>query len=240
MDAFLNHHDEPAAISRIQFARNVAPLVTVSLPILAVLISIQPMATLAGLAAMSFLGTFFIETGFAMEAHKYAHISQEKLPRMLRWLQRRQWLIAPELHAKHHACKPRFDAEYAAVTGRSNSYLTHAVFRKAERIIYGLTELLTGKGVEPRSWGEPAVRNCDMMIHDQVSTAGGQVAVEYGSHGECAGDQHSPIDGDEGQLQEVPALMPVTQREPAKGQQVRDQATEEEATGHALKSTRLG
>ena len=158
IDGFLNHHDEPATISRIQLARNIAPLVALSLPMLAALIFMQPTATLPGLAAMSFLGTFFIETGFAMEAHKYAHISQERLPRTVKWLQHHQWLISSELHAKHHARRPRFDADYAAVTGRSNRYLTETVFRKAERIIYELTERLTGKGVAPRSWGERASR----------------------------------------------------------------------------------
>jgi hypothetical protein len=158
VDGFLNHHDEPATITRIQFATNVAPIVALSLPVLATLILIQPVGTIAGLAASSFLGAFFSETGFAMEAHKYAHMSQETLPPVLKWLQRRQWLVPPEAHAKHHARRPGHEADYAAVTGKANRYLTCAVFRSAERTIYGLTKQLTGVGVEPRSWRDSAVR----------------------------------------------------------------------------------
>jgi hypothetical protein len=159
VDGFLNHHDEPATITRIQLARNVAPIVLLSLPALASLILIRPVGTIFGLAASSFLGTFFAETGFAMEAHKYAHIGRETLPPALKWLQRREWLVPPEVHAKHHARRPGYEADYAAVTGRANRYLTCTVLRRTERTIYELTKQLTGVGVEPRSWRDPAVRN---------------------------------------------------------------------------------
>ena len=150
--------DQPALITRIQFARNVAPLVALSLPVLLSLACIAPVQSIPGVAASSLLGVFFAETGFSMEAHKYAHISQQALPRALQWLQRRGWLMSSAVHAKHHARRPGYEADYAAVTGKSNRYLTGAVFRRLERGIYQVTRQLIGTGIEPRSWRDPAVR----------------------------------------------------------------------------------
>ena len=158
VDGFLDHHERPATISRIQFARNVGALVALSLPFLALLVLLRPMETIAGLATSSFVGTFFAESGFSMEAHKYAHISRRKLPAALRWLQRHQWLVSHELHRGHHLRRPGHEADYAAVTGQSNRYLTSVRLRRVERAIHRLTRWLTGVGVEPRSWRDPAVR----------------------------------------------------------------------------------
>lgn len=155
---FLGHHEQPAQITRIVFAKNVAVLVCVSLPVLVTLIALQPARSLPAAAITSLLATFFAETGFSMEAHKYAHMAERQLPAALRWLQRRQWLVPATVHAKHHARRPGHEADYASVTGRSNRYLTSSVFRRIERSVYELTRRLWGSGVEPRSWHDPAVR----------------------------------------------------------------------------------
>jgi hypothetical protein len=44
------------------------------------------------------------------------------------------------------------------VTGKANRLLTSARLRRIERAIHDLTRWLTGVGVEPRSWRDPAVR----------------------------------------------------------------------------------
>jgi hypothetical protein len=149
VDGFLNHHDSPEDITRIQFARNVAGTVTVSLPFLLLLIAMHRVETLPGIALSSFFGTFFVETGFSLECHKYVHMSPASLPRVIKWLQDRELILTTAAHDRHHA---GFDADYASVTGKSNRYLTDAVYHRMERVIYELTRRTTGVGVEPRSW----------------------------------------------------------------------------------------
>jgi len=175
VDGFLDHHDRPAVISRIQCARNVASLVMLSLPVHAALILSCPAETIAGISALSFLGVFFAEVGFSMEAHKYAHISRRSLPTAITWLQDREWLVPSAVHWKHHARRPGYEADYAAITGKANRYLTSERFRRIERAIYDLTLRLTGAGVEARSWRDPAVRKAAVAIavtghrHDELS-----------------------------------------------------------------------
>jgi len=168
VDGFLDHHDNPTTITRIQFARNVGPIVALSLPALASLLLIHPTDTISGLAISSFLGTFFAATGFCMEAHKYAHIRPGALPPALRWLQRRGWLVPREVHRRHHVRQPGHEADYAAVTGESNRYLTSTVFRRMERAIYELTRRFMGVGVAPRSWCDPAVRAAAFLEEDPL------------------------------------------------------------------------
>jgi hypothetical protein len=178
VDGFLNHHDWPAAIARIQFARNVGPIVALSLPALAALILLHPTGTITGLAASSFLGAFFAETGFCMEAHKYAHIRAGALPPAIRWLQRRGWLVPHEVHRRHHARRPGHEADYAAVTGKANRYLTSTVCRTMERAIHELTRRLTGVGVEPRSWCDPAVRQAAFATGAQARAMQSRIACD--------------------------------------------------------------
>ena len=153
---FLDHHRDPAAISRIHFARNVSALVALSLPVMAALVVVRP-SSLVGVALSSFGALFFAETAFSLEAHKYAHIDERSLPAAVRWLQRRGWLVSHDVHRAHH--RSGHASHYASVTGRSNRWLTAAFHRRLERALHGLTRRIVGAGVEPRSWRDAAVRS---------------------------------------------------------------------------------
>jgi ubiquitin-conjugating enzyme E2 variant len=131
---FREHHRDPAAIVRHGFlevsgnnALALSPLLWLCLP-LAGAFGREPFAS-AGLAfGLAAIGVAFVSN----QIHRWAHA--ERAPRVVRWLQRRRWVLAPEAHARHHA--GAHDRAYCVATGWMNPLAAGlGLFRALERAL---------------------------------------------------------------------------------------------------------
>jgi ubiquitin-conjugating enzyme E2 variant len=131
---FRAHHLDPAAIVRHGFlevsgnnALALSPLLWVCLPF-APAFGTRLASTLFLALALAGIATAFLSN----LAHRWAHA--ERAPRLVRWLQRRGFLLSPEGHARHH--QGAHDRAYCVATGWMNPLVDRlGVFPALERAL---------------------------------------------------------------------------------------------------------
>ncbi len=113
---FRDHHVAPNAICRHGFLDTNGNNCIVVLPVLvAVLLAVpEPPSSAGGVLGTAFFASLCAWSCLTNQIHKWAH--QPRVPRALRWLQRRGVLLSREHHAGHHA--PPFASRYCITAGR--------------------------------------------------------------------------------------------------------------------------
>lgn len=133
---FREHHRDPTAIVRHGFlevsgnnALALSPGIWLCAP-LAPGFGLDPVAS----AWLGF-GLAAIAAGFVSnQIHRWAHA--RSVPRAVRWLQRRRWILSPEAHARHH--RGAHDRAYCVATGWMNPLADGlGLFRALERVLRG-------------------------------------------------------------------------------------------------------
>jgi ubiquitin-conjugating enzyme E2 variant len=128
---FRDHHVDPEGIGAHRWLERNGNNCLAALPILVLAalgsLSAHPPLGPVGAAFAAGLG---LTLSFTNEIHAWAHAS--RVPRAVKWLQRRGVLLGHEHHARHHAGRRR--GSYAIVSGWSNVWLDAALPR-TERIL---------------------------------------------------------------------------------------------------------
>lgn len=127
---FREHHRDPLAMTRHNFLELNGNSCLVLLPVLWLGIAVASGAAARGFV-LSFVTALFATNLF----HAWAHAPAA--PRLIRWLQRRRWILSPERHAAHHSGAN--DRAFCVTSGWLNAALDRAgFFRFCERLLAGM------------------------------------------------------------------------------------------------------
>lgn len=130
------HHDDPLKFTKAGFwKRNRA--------VFAVLLVIGGAFAAAGWLNVLSVTTIVVGA-FAGEAHRWAHLKKDEVPRVVRALQEAKILQTAQHHWAHH--RAGFNTHYCTITNAVNPTLDGLrVFRVIEGLVEGLT------GIKPRT-----------------------------------------------------------------------------------------
>lgn len=122
---FREHHDAPRAMCEHGFVETNGDNALIELPLVVALAYFAPVpSSLLGFGLMMAGASFFAAILGTNQIHKWAH-APETAPRIVRWLQRRNWVLSPEVHDKHHKT---LDRSYCITTGWCNRTLDRTDF----------------------------------------------------------------------------------------------------------------
>ncbi len=136
---FREHHVDPLSITRHDFVEtngaNCMAIMPVVVP--AAFLHLDPTSPWrVGLGA--FCAALALCIPFTSQAHKWAHTDEDKIPTVVRWLQRAGILLSKDHHEQHHAAP--FIKNYCITTGLCDHILERiSFFRVAERVITSVT-----------------------------------------------------------------------------------------------------
>lgn len=136
---FREHHVDQTAITRHDFVELNGANCLVSLPVLAATLMIPVDADRPGalfvVAAMTSLTLWVFATN---QIHQWAHREPERVPRVVRGLQRARLILSPENHRVHH--RAPYLEYFSITTGWCNEPLRRLRFyRVVERAIHAVT-----------------------------------------------------------------------------------------------------
>lgn len=136
---FREHHVDPLSITRHDFVETNGANCMGVMPVLvpAVFFQVDPSVPWrVGMGA--FLAMFSLCIPFTSQAHKWAHMDEDKVPMVVGWLQRVGLLLSKDHHEEHHVAP--FIKNYCITTGLCDHLLERvSFFRVAERLITRVT-----------------------------------------------------------------------------------------------------
>jgi ubiquitin-conjugating enzyme E2 variant len=141
--SFREHHVDPMAITRHDFAQTNGEQCLASFPIVGLLLLFAPgPGERLGLFLVTFFFSVIFFTAAANQLHKWAHSNNP--PRLASVLQRMHLIISRDHHSIHH--KAPYLKHYCITTGWMNAPL-HAIgfFRWLERVIGRITGAIPRK-----------------------------------------------------------------------------------------------
>lgn len=145
---FREHYIDPLSILRHDFVEaNADNFLMTLLPLIAICYIIHhqsPEDIQDWYHVYAFLFAFGVMLCFTNQFHKWAHTSQEKLPKVVVWLQKCHLILPPDHHRNHHL--PPHEIYFCPCNGWCN-YLLEAIgfWQKLEKLIEKVT------GVRARS-----------------------------------------------------------------------------------------
>jgi ubiquitin-conjugating enzyme E2 variant len=117
---FRAHHADPEEMTRHDFVETHGASCLASLPFLAAA-SVMPIDTWIGIFAQAVLLCTALGALATNQCHKWAHMDEAAVPKLVLWAQRR-WLVLPrEHHRLHHT--PPFDTHFCMSSGWLNACL---------------------------------------------------------------------------------------------------------------------
>lgn len=119
---FRIHHVDPQEITTCSMLEQDASSYMSLIPALWLVRSWAPLGAAALLAQSALFGLTVGAIGTNL-FHKWAHTSDR--PAVVRWLQRRRWILSPEAHAVHHRS---YDGGYCVTSGWMNAVLDRVRF----------------------------------------------------------------------------------------------------------------
>ena len=141
---FREHHRSPRDITGFRFLEQDSTTYVVPIPLLALALRwpVDGVAAVLGQAALLGFAAGSIGTNLF---HKWAHA--ERVPRAVRWLQRRGLILSPAAHSVHHRS---YDGGYCVTSGWMNRLLDPvAFFPRLERLVRRALGRPGAEGVEP-------------------------------------------------------------------------------------------
>lgn len=144
---FREHHVDEKAMTRHDYVEtngaNCMVAVPVALGVLFVPLTVEGW-TAPALFVVASMGSMIFWVMMTNQIHKWSHIEQDRLPAILRLLQRWHLILPPAHHQVHHTAP--FDTYYCITTGWLNWPLAKIGFyRHLERLITALTGLIPRK-----------------------------------------------------------------------------------------------
>ena len=115
---FRAHHADPEEMTRHDFVETHGASCLAGLPFLAVA-SVMPLDAWTGILAQAVLLFTALGALATNQCHKWAHMDESSVPKLVLWAQRR-WLVLPrEHHRLHHT--PPFDTHFCMSSGWLNA-----------------------------------------------------------------------------------------------------------------------
>jgi plasmanylethanolamine desaturase len=114
---FREHHADPQAMTRHDFAETHGASCLAALPLLliAALMDLDALPSQAGAALLVFIALGALATN---QCHKWAHMDEAATPRAVRWLQAHRLVLPRGHHLLHHTAP--FDSHYCMSSGWLN------------------------------------------------------------------------------------------------------------------------
>ncbi len=212
---FREHHVDQTAITRHDFVQ------TNGANCLATVVVLLPTVLLAWSSQATWVNAFFVFI-FAMtvgvfgtnQFHKWSHLSSERRPWIIRWLQSGKLILDPVHHSKHHAAP--YNTYYCITVGWLNPILAKMkFFQGVEWLVTKVTGALPRKNdiVLTASKAVQAVTTLENKLETKIGGVIGEVkdgvTEVIGEMREgVTGVVHEVKDGVSGVIQEVSDSLP--------------------------------
>jgi len=115
---FRAHHADPEEMTRHDFAETHGASCFAALPLLAAA-SLIALDAWPGILAQAFLVFTALGVLATNQCHKWAHMDEVEIPRVIRWAQRRGLVLPRDHHRLHHT--PPFDSHFCTSCGWLNA-----------------------------------------------------------------------------------------------------------------------
>lgn len=124
---FREHHDDPVAVTRLDWVAMNGTTCLIALPFLAAacVLTLEAWPSILGQALLLFMSLGAL---LANQCHKWLHMDESATPAAVRWAQANGLMLPREHHRRHHT--PPFDSHFCMSSGWLNAFLDGLLKRR--------------------------------------------------------------------------------------------------------------